>query len=152
MDAITQYGRGVAPSRQPNRLDYTFSYMRLPPVTRLLTHNLQGVHGKPGDRRIAMNGDEFTHCQETLIVRTRKVVNNQNNLLIRFLISLIHRPKGRFFLWKIYTICKSWSKVLKIWRNIGIDYLKIYNFLLYIIRRHFIKIFIERNYHMYSMS
>lgn len=44
---------------------------------------------------------------------------------------------------------KSIKDLKTYWR---IDYLKIYDFSLYIIRRNFIKIFIERNYHMYSMS
>lgn len=64
-----------------------------------------GPHGEPGDRRIAMNRDEFTHCREMLIVRTREVLNDQNDLFTIFSI-LLYRvvlnglKKKLPFLWK----------------------------------------------------
>lgn len=91
-----------ASRRNASQIGWTTpSCMRLPPITRLLTHNPRGVHGEFGDRRIAMNGDEFTHCQQALIVPMMKVLNDQKlfsygnifNLLARRLNNL----KGSFF-------------------------------------------------------
>lgn len=128
----------------------TPSCMRLPPITRLLTHNPRGVHGEFGDRRIAMNGDEFTHCQQALIVRTMKILSDQKNYLLIVMFNLVNNLKANFFLWKMQNMFKGthW-KFEEMSELIISKYLLIKYFFFYICGEILWKL-LKKNYYMYS--